>query len=145
MSNIEDDFENSSDFEDEHVKDGENHSSHPKVAKLQADAMDDFRLSVEKVDVVKTEWRRLESVNVIDVSFSNKLVTKKVSTILAETKLHGLLREPHHARKSESSSSLLTDEVSDHASLKSLGEGAESPSDTYGLLLEDSRRVKFGI
>ena len=144
-SNVKDDGEKSSNFEDEHAKDGENHSSHPKVTKLQADAMDEFRLPIDKVDVVKMEQRRLESVNAIGVFVSDKLLVKRDSIILLETKPSGILIEPHHtqARKSEPSSSLLTDKVSDHASLKSLGDGAESPSDT--LLLEDSRQVKLGI
>lgn len=74
-SNVEDDVEKPSDFEDEHVK-GENHSSHPKVTKLQADTMDKFSLSVEKVDVVNTEQRRPKSVNTIGVFVSGKHVAK---------------------------------------------------------------------
>lgn len=46
-SNVKGDVEKPSDFEDEHVKEGENHSSHPKVTKLQADTLDEFSLSVE--------------------------------------------------------------------------------------------------
>jgi len=71
--------------------------------------MDEFCLPVEKVDVVKMEQRRLESVNAIGVFVSDKLLVKRDSIILSETKLSGILIEPHRAqaRKSEPSSSLL--------------------------------------
>ena len=131
--NAEDDVEKPSDFEDEHVKEGENHSSHPKVTKLQADTMDKFSLSVEKVDVVNTEQRRPGSVNTIGVFVSGKHVTKRDSIILSKTKPCGVLREVHHAqaRKTETSSNLLKYGVCEHASLKSLGEVPESPLDTW--------------
>lgn len=106
---------------------------HPKVTKLQAETMDEFSLSVEKVDVVNTEQRRPGSVNTIGVFVSGKHVAKR-DLIVSETKPCGVLREAYHAqaRKTETSSSLLKYEVCEHASLKSLGEVAESPLDTYG-------------
>lgn len=99
------------------------------------------------MDVVNTEQRRPESVNTIGVFVSGKHVAKRDLIFVSETKPCGVLREARHAqaRKTETSSSLLKYEVCEHASLKSLGEVAESPLDTIWVTVGRFSTSKLGV